>query len=175
MKNREQEIARENISDLMNGKFSLDPKKISNKTLLFDTTKIDKEILVDMIIRALLADNDDFYIEHLHESISFTLKRQGEIWQKAPAKSKQHIQKFKNSSKQHPIFRRKNRLIKKLKKSKYAKDSLLLKLTGLLEQSIDEIPTTVDFLEKGETDRSTLYSFDGPFQLIHADVGNLQF
>ena len=30
MKNREQEIARENISDLMNGKFSLDPKKISN-------------------------------------------------------------------------------------------------------------------------------------------------
>ena len=79
MKNREQEIARENISDLMNGKFSLDPKKISNKTLLFDTTKIDKEILVDMIIRALLADNDDFYIEHLHESIPFTLKRQGEI------------------------------------------------------------------------------------------------
>ena len=79
MKNREQEIARENVSDLMNGKFSLDPKKISNKTLLFDTTKIDKEILVDMIIRALLADNDYFYIEHLHESISFTLKRQGEI------------------------------------------------------------------------------------------------
>ena len=79
MKNREQEIARENISDLMNGKFSLDSKKISNKTLLFDTTKTDKEILVDMIIRALLADNDDFYIEHLHESISFTLKRQGEI------------------------------------------------------------------------------------------------
>ena len=52
---------------------------------------------------------------------------------------------------------------------------MLLKLIGLLEQSIDEIPTTVDFLEKGETDRSTLYSFDGPFQLIHADIGNLEF
>ena len=24
-------------------------------------------------------------------------------------------------------------------------------------------------------DRSILYSFDGPFQLIHADVGNLEF
>ena len=72
-------------------------------------------------------------------------------------------------------MRRKNRLIKKLKKLKYAKDSLLLKLIGLIEQSIDDdekIPTRVDYLEKGETDRSTLYSFDGPFQLIHADVGN---
>ena len=28
---------------------------------------------------------------------------------------------------------------------------------------------------KREIDRSTLYSFDGPFQLVHADVGNLGF
>ena len=55
---------------------------------------------------------------------------------------------------------------------------MLLELIGPIEQSIDDdekIPTRVDYLEKGETDRSTLYSFDGPFQLIHADVGNLQF
>ena len=26
-----------------------------------------------------------------------------------------------------------------------------------------------------EIDRSTLNSFDGPFQLLHADVGNLEF
>ena len=30
-------------------------------------------------------------------------------------------------------------------------------------------------MEKRETDTSTLYSFDGPFQLLHADVGNLEF
>ena len=30
-------------------------------------------------------------------------------------------------------------------------------------------------LKKREIDSSTLYSFDGPFQLIHADVGNLEY
>ena len=59
----------------MNGKFSLDPKKILNKTLLFDTAKIDEEIIMDMIIRTLPADNDNFYIEHPVGSNSFTLKR----------------------------------------------------------------------------------------------------
>ena len=29
--------------------------------------------------------------------------------------------------------------------------------------------------KKREIDRSTLYSFDGPFQLFHVDVGNLEF
>ena len=29
--------------------------------------------------------------------------------------------------------------------------------------------------KKDNIDRSTLYSFDGPFQLLHADVGNLEF
>ena len=49
---------------------------------------------------------------------------------------------------------------------------------GLVEQSIDDkekIPTRVDYVEKREMDRSTLYSFDGPFQFIHADVGKLEF
>ena len=70
-----------------------------------------------------------------------------------------------------------SRLLKKLKKSKYAKDSLLLKLIGLIVQKIDEekVPTRVDYVEKREIDRSTLYSFDGLFQLIHAVVGNLEF
>ena len=30
-------------------------------------------------------------------------------------------------------------------------------------------------LKKREIDRSTLYSFDDPFQLLHADIGNLEF
>ena len=32
-----------------------------------------------------------------------------------------------------------------------------------------------DFVEKREIDRSTLYTFEETFQLIHADVGNLEF
>ena len=32
-----------------------------------------------------------------------------------------------------------------------------------------------DYVEKREIDHSTLYSFDGPLQLFHADVGNLEF
>ena len=70
------------------------------------------------------------------------------------------------------------RLLKKFKKSKYAKDSLLLKLIYLVDNTLEDeekVPTRVNYVEKREIDRSTLYSFDGPFQLIHADTGNLEF
>ena len=70
-------------------------------------------------------------------------------------------------------------LIKKLKKSKYEKDNELLKLIDLADNKdfLDDnkVPTRADYLEKREIDRSTLYSFDGPFQLLHADVRNLEF
>ena len=68
--------------------------------------------------------------------------------------------------------------LKKLKKSKYKKDTLLLKLILLVDnnlENVDKTPTRVDFIEKREIDRSPLYSFDGPFQKVHADVGNLEF
>ena len=56
----------------------------------------------------------------------------------------------------------------------------LLKLINLLKNDIDqiddnEIPTRVDYVEKRKIDSSTLYSFNGPFQLLHADNANLQF
>ena len=35
-------------------------------------------------------------------------------------------------------------------------------------------PARTDYLETREIDRSTLHSYDGPFQLFHADVGNLE-
>ena len=57
-------------------------------------------------------------------------------------------------------------------------ESLLLKLICLADNKLDDeekVPSRVDYVEKIETDRSTLYNFDGPFQLIHADVGNLEF
>ena len=39
----------------------------------------------------------------------------------------------------------------------------------------DKTPTRTDYVEKREIDRSTIYGSDGPFQLLHADVGNLEF
>ena len=55
---------------------------------------------------------------------------------------------------------------------------MLLKLINISEQIISDEnipPTRADYIEKREIDRFTLYSLDGPFQLTHADVGNLQF
>ena len=70
-----------------------------------------------------------------------------------------------------------NRLWKKLKKSKHEQDLLLLKLTGLVDGKTDrddKKPARADYVEKREVDRSALYSFDGPLQLVHMDVGNLE-
>ena len=71
------------------------------------------------------------------------------------------------------------RLLKKLKKLKYTKDSKLLKFINLVENKDffedSKVPTRTDYVEKKEIDRSTLYSFDGPFQFLHTDVGNLEF
>ena len=39
----------------------------------------------------------------------------------------------------------------------------------------NKAPIRADYIEKREIDRSTLYSFDGAFQLLHADLGNLEF
>ena len=66
--------------------------------------------------------------------------------------------------------------MKQLKNSRYDKDSLLLKLILLADSKLDEskVPTRVDFVGKREMDRSTLYNFDKSFQLVHADVGNLE-
>ena len=71
------------------------------------------------------------------------------------------------------------RLLKKLKKLRYSKDSQLLKVILLADNrdflDDDKTPARADYVEKKEIDRSTLYSFDGPLQLLHADVGNLEF
>ena len=58
MKNKEFQIDKDNFSALMIGKFSFDPKKILNKILLFDTKKIDENIIMDRIIEALPPTND---------------------------------------------------------------------------------------------------------------------
>ena len=75
-KSKEGQIARDNVTTLMNGKFNFDPQKILNRTMLFHTTKIDEEIIMDRIIEALPPTNDECYIEHPVASNSFTLKRE---------------------------------------------------------------------------------------------------
>ena len=71
------------------------------------------------------------------------------------------------------------KLLNRLKKSKYDTDKLLFKLVNLTDNKFildeDKAPTRADYVEKREIDRSTLYIFDGPFLLLHADVGNLEF
>ena len=76
MKNKAAQLARDNVSALKNEKLAFDPKKILNKTLLLDTSKIEEELIIDKIIQALPPDNDGFYIEHPEGSNSFTLKRE---------------------------------------------------------------------------------------------------
>ena len=57
----------------------------------------------------------------------------------------------------------------------------MLKLIDLIEKDIgqtnqakeDQIPTRLDYDEKREIDKSTLYSFNGSFQLVYADIANL--
>ena len=48
----------------------------------------------------------------------------------------------------------------------------------MLENSVIFEPDSVkrtDYVEKREINHSTLYSFDAPFRLFHADVANLEF
>ena len=71
-------------------------------------------------------------------------------------------------------------LIKKIKRSKYEKDITFLKLYNTIENvnldEKEEIPTFVPFIEnKKDIDNSTLYSFNGPFQLLHADIADIRF
>ena len=54
MKNKDDQIARDNLSKLMRGEFDFDPKKILNKTLIFDNKKVDQKIIMDMIIEVLM-------------------------------------------------------------------------------------------------------------------------
>ena len=70
------------------------------------------------------------------------------------------------------------KLLLKLKKSKYVDGKIFFKLVNLLEDSVifeSESVKRTDYVEKREIDHSTLYSFDAPFQLFRANVGNLEF
>ena len=58
---------------------------------------------------------------------------------------------------------------------------MLKLIINLTQTDIDQIskasqiPKSGDYVKKWEIDRSTLCSFDGPFQLVHTDVAKLEF
>ena len=73
-------------------------------------------------------------------------------------------------------------LIKKVKKSSFEKDKRFLRLYNNLDDvnNIQKeeivIPTHVPFVaKKSDVDRSTMYSFGGPFELLHADIADIRF
>ena len=73
-----------------------------------------------------------------------------------------------------------DKLLKKVKDSKNEKYIEFVKLSdryvNFLEDEKSTIPKKTTLIEKkDDIDRSTLYSFDGPFQLLHADAGNLEY
>ena len=72
-----------------------------------------------------------------------------------------------------------DRLFKNLEKSKYVKDKELVNFINNVEdlKAINKtdskiIPLRLDYFEKREIDRLSLYSVDGLFQLVHVDVAN---
>ena len=64
MKTQALQIAAENAHPLLKGKFNFSPQKILNKTILFDTSRTNKEKVMDKILQALPADNDELYVLH---------------------------------------------------------------------------------------------------------------
>ena len=74
-----------------------------------------------------------------------------------------------------------NNYVKKARKSNYEKDKYFLTLynsIGEIKKIQPEpiIPAHIPFVEKkSNIDRSTLYSFGGPFELLHADIADIRF
>ena len=51
--------------------------------LLFNTLRIDDEVIMDKIIEKLLQDNDKCYIEHVIDSNKFILSKENKNFEKA--------------------------------------------------------------------------------------------
>ena len=73
-------------------------------------------------------------------------------------------------------------MLKKLKNLSYLEDKKLADLISRAENfdsinknDLKTLLIRLDYVEKREIDRSTLYSADGPFQLAHADIVDLRF
>ena len=74
------------------------------------------------------------------------------------------------------------KLLKKLNESKYEKGKEFVNIFNSLDDKklFDKkdyfIPTKAEHVKKSyDIHRSTLFSFEGPFELLHADLDNLEF
>ena len=79
-----------------------------------------------------------------------------------------------------------DKLLKKLKNSKFEKDKEFVNRFNLLEDKktdfnnnkndVYSVPIKAEYVQKSDdVDRSTLYSIHAPFDLLHADVGHFAF
>ena len=71
MKEKELEIARSNVSPLMEGKFDFRGKELLTKTLLFDTSRVNEKLIVNRIMQNLPGGKDELYILHEPGTNSF--------------------------------------------------------------------------------------------------------
>ena len=76
MKRNVPQIAVENEKTLLKGKFNFSPKKILNKTILFDTSPMDEEKVMDKILEDFPADSNELYVLHEPGTNAFTLKHE---------------------------------------------------------------------------------------------------
>ena len=73
---KELQIARNNISALIEGKFDFSAKKLLNKTLLFDTSRVNEELIMKKRIENFPGGNNELYILHKPGINSFSLRRE---------------------------------------------------------------------------------------------------
>ena len=76
LKDKELQVARDNVSALVEGKFSFSPEKFLNKTVLFNVSKVIQKKIIDKIIENLPADNDELYVVHEPGTNAFSLRRE---------------------------------------------------------------------------------------------------
>ena len=91
MKMEALQIAAENAETLLKGKFNFSPQKILNKTMLFDTSRINEEKVMDKFLEALPVNKDELYILHKLGTNAFTLKREDRKQTKNFTKSKNYF------------------------------------------------------------------------------------
>ena len=76
MKRKALQVAVENAETFLKGKFKFSPKKILNNTILFETSCIDEEELIDKTLEALPAGNNELHVLYEPGSNTFNLKHE---------------------------------------------------------------------------------------------------
>ena len=69
------QIAADNAETLLKGKFNFSPQKLLNKTILFDTSHVNEEKVMDEILEALPSKNNELYVLLKPGTNAFTLKQ----------------------------------------------------------------------------------------------------